>query len=413
MTPPLRTKTSTSHAVVTAGDLAHSRTSTYRRRVDETRRILHELPDRTAAAISWGKDSIVLADLLQQERPDIPIIHLRGCGPERPPGLDETRDSAITRWDLHPHLPSWEPVEQIAPQTGLRLSRAHQGWTPAMCRETSPGTLAQRSRAQTGSTPRTAPGSRQTERPHRQYRHASDRPSPPVSQPARTCYLEVPIETPVHAWAEAKSIFAEPQTIEETTALRAVTSRNFARWRDAITKDLKATHVVGAMRARESKRRLLAIAQHGITWQPAKQRKWDIPTTHALAWWTSRDIWAHIAARDLPIPRHYRWAVQHGYSRDRVRSEPNFHPIAWDHSQAEFWSHAEPDMWRRFLAIVPGFHPDLLSGKRRTTRGTVTVPRLKRTQLRLDEERRHTPDPHPQHRVSSGAPSSPHIQALP
>ena len=391
MTPPLRTRASSSHNVVTAGDLAHARSRAYQRRVDETRRILSELPEFCAAAVSWGKDSIVLVDLLQQERPDITIIHLRGCGPERPPGLDETRDAAIKRWALHPHLPSWESVERLAPQTGLNITRAAQGWTPAMCRNTTRGTRDLRPVERSESTPLTGRASQSSAPPRRPLHHALDQPSPQVSHRARTCYLEVPIETPVHAWAAARSIFAEPQTIEEITALRGVTARNFARWRDAVTRDVKATHVVGAMRARESKRRLLAIIQHGITWQPAKHRRWDIPTTHALAWWTSRDIWAHIASRDLPIPRHYRWAVQHGYSRDHVRSEPNFHPIAWDHAQAEFWAQAEPDMWRAFLAFVPGFHPDLLRGKRRTTRGTVTVPRLKRTQLRLDHPRLKEP----------------------
>ena len=95
-------------------------------------------------------------------------------------------------------------------------------------------------------------------------------------------------------------------------------------------------------------------------------------------------------------------------SRDERRTFPQRFAAGWvsQHGTPDWCAHpdTEPGVCRICGAVEPRgrwrwspsdnfadhdrlAHPDLLRGKRRTTRGTVTVPRLKRTQLRLDHPR--------------------------
>ena len=191
-----------------------------------------------------------------------------------------------------------------------------------------------------------------------------------------TPYLEIPFESPTHAWARTNTIFAEPQTPEQRAALNDVIDRNHANWLAALH-DLGCDHTCGAMRATESRRRRWAFVAHGEHWR-ASTRYEDHPSHHPLAWWTPRDIWAHIAQHELPLPPHYEWAAANGWDRNRVRSEPNFHPVAWTPEQATFWRQADPALWARLKALFPGFHPDMLMRERTVTRSLDQQQRLRR-----------------------------------
>lgn len=71
-----------------AGYLAHAKSNTFRRRIEEARGLIGAHPEH-AVCVSWGKDSLVLYDLCRER----PAVHGRYHDEERFPDLDAVRDA--------------------------------------------------------------------------------------------------------------------------------------------------------------------------------------------------------------------------------------------------------------------------------------------------------------------------------
>jgi len=69
------------------------------------------------ASVSWGKDSVVLADLIARVAPHVPIVHIR-CEPIDSPECADVRDEFLA---LHPHA----IYDEITVYCRLDASGAH------------------------------------------------------------------------------------------------------------------------------------------------------------------------------------------------------------------------------------------------------------------------------------------------
>lgn len=102
-----------------AGDMAHSRTRAFARRVEEARRLIHEAAAHDdlpwCVAFSGGKDSTVLLDLVERERPGLTVAYLDD-GWDYPETLTfvAATEQRIGRRILRIHVPTESPYASPA-----------------------------------------------------------------------------------------------------------------------------------------------------------------------------------------------------------------------------------------------------------------------------------------------------------
>lgn len=256
----------------TAGDIAHTRTTGYRRRINDAREVIRDAIATGACvtSTSWGKDSTCLLHLVMQEAPSTRVLHLRWIGPGvmRPTGLDLVRDQSLTRYGLTAWVPDWEepcgdypyqPVTYHAPQRS------------------------------TG---------------HHHHCHSRSLPQLPPGS-----YLEVPIESPAPGW----SLTAKGS--RERGDYHAGQRRNGDRMRAAIQDLCGADTTIIGLRARESRQRAIHTATRGRVWRSSY---FGLRSVAPIAYLTTQDVWGLIAEHDLPVSPHYH---QSPVGRDRQRSE--------------------------------------------------------------------------------------------
>lgn len=264
--------------IQTAGDLAHTRTRGYRDRVARAITIIEDAmaSSRCVVACSWGKDSVAMADMALAVT-GTPIIHMRWCGHgvTRPPGLDHVRDSLLTRWDLTPWRPWWEP--QATPEVPYQVVPHEVSETHSHHRSTLGWAHPSR------------------------HQHC---PSPQLA----SMYLEVPIEAPEPGWDSTAK--RSPERRGVTLTLRRNANRTRAAYQDIIDADT----VLLGLRARESGNRAAHLATRGTSWAT----QYGMTGCAPMAWLTNQDIWGYLAHHDLPVSPHYHRSPD---GRNRQRSE--------------------------------------------------------------------------------------------
>lgn len=86
-----------------AGFLAHTLTARYARAVRRAGEIvaeaLAELPP-AFVAVSWGKDSVVMLHVIQQQAPDVPVVHVGDRHEDWLSDYSAVRDAYRARWPI-------------------------------------------------------------------------------------------------------------------------------------------------------------------------------------------------------------------------------------------------------------------------------------------------------------------------
>lgn len=139
----------------------------------------------------------------------------------------------------------------------------------------------------------------------------------------------------------------------ETEADRKILAAHDRRYRREISEAVAAAELSGlfwGLRSEESRARRITIRTHGVLYRAQARTEW---TCHPLADWTGRDVWAYLAAHDLPWLGRYDRADD----RERERSETTFifGPDAslWRHGQGARLRDSDPALWARLCQRWP------------------------------------------------------------
>lgn len=277
------------------GDLAHARTRGYRRRVDaalaEIESFIAAHDGRCFVGVSWGKDSTVVLDLVMRVAPATPVIHYRWPDVMRPSGLDQVRDQLIERYGMVVLTPVWSEDDH-AMVSGLGRP----------CRE----------------------------------------------EPSHPPYVEISLDGEPTAWYRTGRPFLVPENDAEREALADVWADDATRFRSCV-RALGCSGSIIGLRGDESHGRMMHLATRGLRWE---SREWGIETCAPIGRWSSADVWAYHADRDLPHAPHYDRSPR---GRDRERSEMTFSYIShiWWRGMSSGWARADPDLWQRLTAAWP------------------------------------------------------------
>lgn len=128
---------------------------------------------------------------------------------------------------------------------------------------------------------------------------------------ARTEVFEVPARMSLDeivAWLQTHGLDYERQKLRSAGTKRKTDA--------AVDWVLGAGYRVQAlgMRAQESRSRATCFRIRGLTYQAH-----GLTVTNPLGWWSARDVWAHLASRDLPYHPLYDCET-HGETRERLRN---------------------------------------------------------------------------------------------
>jgi len=111
-----------------SGFLAHSMLHVYKRRIKQARGYVAEALEKCEhpyIAFSTGKDSVVMADMIWKQKPDIPAVYFDAdaCFPESAELLNcyEQRGKNIVRWQTEPIL---DTMERVGGPTSLKSDNA-------------------------------------------------------------------------------------------------------------------------------------------------------------------------------------------------------------------------------------------------------------------------------------------------
>jgi phosphoadenosine phosphosulfate reductase len=251
-------------ALIGAGDLAHSRTRVFGRRVEAARRLIHEAAAHDdlpwCIAFSGGKDSTVLLHLVERERPGLAVAW-----------LDDG-------WDYPEAIEFVDATEQ---RLGRRILRVH-----------------------------------------------------------------VPTESPYAAPAE-NLFWSEMGDPGFDPAVAHPEDMGFEEWRTGY-------HGYTGVREQESNTRRLHLRTHGALYY---SRPWGHWVCCPLAEWRVDDVWAYIAAYDLPVNPVYARLGALGVRRDMQRVNSIVSATGLRFGSMSWLRMGWPALYRRFVA-----HTDINGG---------------------------------------------------
>jgi 3'-phosphoadenosine 5'-phosphosulfate sulfotransferase (PAPS reductase)/FAD synthetase len=104
------------------------------------------------------------------------------------------------------------------------------------------------------------------------------------------------------------------------------------------------------LRAGESARRALNAGQKGELYFAQYMNLWHLCP---LAWWSTDDIWAYIAAHDLPYNVAYDQMAAMGITREQQRVCTLLGADAASFGRFVFLRRVAPDLWNRLAAEFP------------------------------------------------------------
>lgn len=116
-------------ALERAGFIAHAHTSQFKRRIAEANDYIAQalaIPGQAFVACSWGKDSIVLVNMVLAQAPTIPVIHVRDRYADLITNFGEVRDEYRRRFAISDYY------EVIVEMGGASVTHATNDFTADM-----------------------------------------------------------------------------------------------------------------------------------------------------------------------------------------------------------------------------------------------------------------------------------------
>jgi phosphoadenosine phosphosulfate reductase len=110
-----------------------------------------------------------------------------------------------------------------------------------------------------------------------------------------------------------------------------------------------AVQAIG-LRAEESAGRTLSARAQGVVHH---SRQMDIYHLRPVLWWTVDDVWAYIAAHELPYNRAYDCMAGMGMSRSEMRVCCVLGATAANWGRYVYLRHIDPGLWNRLAGEFP------------------------------------------------------------